>query len=235
MNQNSIPDLKYFLIPGRPKVGSPAMEIHNIAFEFWRNFWTDVFKKNGVADHPSADDFLRQDLISVILHENKVVSLHLYSFFDLALKATNEHSYFKDSYTEKAMQGMSTQGARHVMSMEYFSVAPEWQKKSIGLSIALTMLSLGIRIFTRSQADMLLGVSRVDVGVAKLSYEIGGLPLDQGLILHGTPCDIVGCPRGLERFPRGEAENRLGETLWNQRLELAQAPNEHAFPLKKVA
>jgi hypothetical protein len=47
-------------LSGRPKVGSPALEVHNIAFEFWMQFWTAVFKKNGLVEKPNADDFLRQ-------------------------------------------------------------------------------------------------------------------------------------------------------------------------------
>jgi|GEM_PF-6909283 len=227
--------LKYYLIPGRPKVGSPALEVHNVAFEFWMQFWTAVFKKNGVVEKPNADDFLRQDLISVIMHDNKVAALHFYSYFDLALTASKSHSYFISSYTEKAMTEMRLQNVRHAMSMEYFSVAPEWQKKSHGVSLAVAMLSLGVRIFTRSQADMLLGVSRVDVGVAKLSYEIGGLPLDQNIQLHGTPCDLVGCPKGHERLPNGPQENRLADELWSKRLELPPFVSESRFPLKKVA
>jgi hypothetical protein len=138
-------------------------------------------------------------LISVILHENKVAALHLYSYFDLALSASKSHSYFTSSYTEKAMKEMQLQNARHVMSMEYFSVA------------------------------------RVDVGVAKLSYEIGGLPLDQNIQLHGTPCDLVGCPKGHERLPNGPLENRLADELWSKRLELPPFVSENRFPLKKVA
>lgn len=216
-------------------MGSPVMEIHNIAFEFWINFWSEVFKRNGVTERPNADDFLRQDLISVVMHDQRIVALHFYSFFDLNLSAARNHSYFKNSFTPKAMQAMDKHAARHVMTMEYFTVAPEWQRMAQGVSIAVSMVCLGLRIFTRSQADMFLGVSRCDVGVAKLGYEIGCLPLDTGIMLHGTPVDLQGCLRGHERYPIAGAENALAAELWNHRLELSPSVAENPFPLKKVA
>ncbi len=227
--------LRYYLIPGRPKVGSPAIEVHNLAFKFWMDHFTSAFKKNGVPERPCPDDFLRQDLISVLMHDQRVVGLHSYTFFDLNLEAARKHSYFTESFTETAMRNMDRHGGRYVMTMESLSVAPDWQRKARGVSLAVTLVCLGLRVFGKSNADMFLGTSRIDVGVARLGYEVGCLPLDTGVIVHGIPCDLQGCLRGHEQFPRGEMENTLANELWNKRLEFSGAFPESFFPPKRAA
>lgn len=235
MNQGSLSNsLHYFIFPGRPKVGSPAIEIHNLAFDFWMKSWTEVFQQNGVADKPNPDEFLRQDLISALVLGDKVIALHAYSFFDLTLNAARSHSYFS-SFTPKAMENIARQGSRHVMTMGHFSVAPDFRKRAQGVSVAYTLLCLSTRIFTRSQADMWLTTARADNGAANMAYKMGCLQLDTGVMMHGTPCDLQGCPRGHERFVGGELELALADEMWNKRVELVPAYSEAAFPLKKVA
>ena len=39
-----IPKLEYTILSGR---GSENVELHNTAFSYWKNFWTNVFKELG--------------------------------------------------------------------------------------------------------------------------------------------------------------------------------------------
>jgi hypothetical protein len=86
-------------------------------------------------------------------------------------------------------------------------------------SLAATLLSLGFKVFEQSQADIALGVCRVDLGVAKLCYDAGGIPLDKNLTLHGVPCDLVGILQGQQKPYRSPAENELAAQLWGNRID----------------
>lgn len=215
--------LKYILIPGKPAFGSPAAEIHNLAFEFWMQFWTAVFKKNGVNEKPNPDDFLRQDRISVLMHGKEVIALHAYSYFDRGLGAARSHSYFAQSFTQKSIATLESLGAKRLMSMEYFSVSPQWRSPTLGVSLAAIITCLGFKVFEQSGADALLGISRVDVGVAKMSYDFGAVALDKNVPLHGTPCDLIAILRGQQRPYRDEAENELAAFFWATRTDYTQS------------
>lgn len=216
--------LRYVVIPGKPSFGSPSVEIHNRAFEFWLKLWTDVLNKISKGEKPNPDDFLRQDKISLLMRGDEVVALHAYTFFDLNQKAARSHSYFGHSYTEKAMKEMERLGARTAMSFEHFSVSPEWRSGAAGISVATTLLQLGFKTFGESQADIALGVCRVDVGVAKMCYDAGGVPLDKGLTLHGVPVDLVGILQGKQRLAKDQAENELANYFWQNREDYTELP-----------
>lgn len=216
--------LQYFLLPAKPPFGSPATEIQNLAFEFWMQQWKRVFEKISPGEKPKADDFLRQDYMSVVMHGSQVVALHFYSFFDLQQKAAQAHSYFANSYTPTALKVMEEKGAKSTMSFEYFTVSPEWRNSASGISLAATLLCLGFKVFEESGADVALGVCRVDVGVAKLCYDAGGIPLDKNLTLHGVPCDLVGIFQGQQKPYKDPEENALAEYLWKTRQDFTPAP-----------
>lgn len=216
--------LRYALIPGKPPLGAAGelVDLHDRAFRFWSELWSETFAGLGTGEQPDVDGFLRQDLISVVLQEDDVVALHLYTFFDLALEAARQHSYFTQSFTPRAMDEIRRSGARTAMTFEYFCLAPAWRNAQAGLSLAATLLHVGFAIFARSGADIALGVCRVDVGVAKLCYDAGGMPLDRDLVLHGAPCDLIGLLQGRQRPYRRAAENELAARLWQERRDFSR-------------
>jgi hypothetical protein len=138
------------------------------------------------------------------------------------MESNREHSFFRRAFNDEAMKAMDSHGARRIMTWEFFSVAPQWQGKSNGFSLGTVLLSIGIKSFLASQADMLVGVGRVDVGAAKMAYALGGVALGPTIQLHGIPTDLVGISRNSATITKKPIERAIVETIWNHRLDLFQ-------------
>lgn len=216
--------LQYVVIAPKLGPGDPSIDLCNEAFRFWSGFWPDVLREVGAKDTLSADQFRRHDAFSLILHQNKIVGMHAYTFFNLALHGDRTHSFFEDTFTPKAMNAMDQMGAQYVMTKEYFAVAKEWQGKSKGVSMGVVLLSLSQHFFLESSADMWIGAGRADIGVAKLVYSMGGVPLDQGLSIHGCATDLIGVPRARNKFVGSDDDKALVKMLWDKRDIRCQLP-----------
>lgn len=219
MNDLAKHGLKYHLLRAKPPFKSPSTPLHNKAFEFWVSQWTHELAKISPNEKLNADEFLRQDYMSVVTHGSEVVALHFYSLFDLAQDAARSHSYFGASYSPRAMEALKKHGVRWAMSFEYFTVAPQWRGSAAGFSLAATLLGLGLKFFGELGADAALGICRIDLGVAKLCYSAGAVTLDSNQIIHGVACDLVGIMQGSQKPYRREEENLLADSLWSDRVD----------------
>lgn len=209
--------LEYLVLDTQLLPGDPSTRLHNQAFAFWSGFWNDVYKAVGTADRTNADQFRRHNAFSLIVHQGVPIAMHAYTFFNLELDADRSHSFFTNSFTPKAMKAMDQAGMKHVMTMEYFSVAKEWQKRSRDVAMGIVLLSLSQKFFLETTADTWIGVPRADIGVAKLCYSMGAVPLDQGLTLHGAKSDIIGVPRNQAKWVGSDADKALVQSLWEKR------------------
>jgi len=212
--------LQYYLLPGRPPVGFSHQALYDEAYRFWKRFWTEVLQKNGSAEQLNGDDFRRQDCFAVLVHSGKIVALMGYTFFDLASAADREHSYFRHFYTPKAIGELESLGIRRVMTVEFFSVDPEWRAGRLGVSLGAVMGELALRFAVSQDVDAALGVVRSDNGVAYLARQLGGVMLDQDVRIYETPCDLAAfLPARIRRFPSAQI-NRLTDQFWGNRIDI---------------
>jgi hypothetical protein len=226
--------LQYTVLGSRLKPEDPSTALHNQAFEFWRGFWDEVYLSVGSAEKTNPDQFRRLDALSVISNRGRIIALHGYTFFNLDQQCDRHHSFFAGSFTPKAMRAMDDLGMRYVMTMEYFSVAPEWRKRSHDVAMGLVLLSLSQKFFLETEAEMWIGAPRADIGVAKLCYSMGATALDQGLMLHGAKTDLIGVPRHDAKWVGSEADKALVESLWEKR-DLRWQPETGAPSLRRAA
>jgi hypothetical protein len=214
---------RYVSLPGKSSPDLFALAWHNRAFEFWLRSWTEVLRVQD-GSQPDVDDFLRQDRLTLIYQEtgddcpeSRIVAFHAYTFFDLRQAAARCHSYFKRYYSDRAMAELSRRGLHRLMTMEYFSVAPELRGRRPGPSLVGAVVSLGLRVFEDVGADAIVSVARADIGVARMAYRFGAIPLDQNLNFHNTSCDLIAILQG-EQKPHDDSETRaLAEELWSHK------------------
>src|SRR4051812_4717668 len=89
----SLEECRYVLLPGKSTwLNSLNSELHEKAFSYWKAFWTELMASFGERRTFSSDSFLRQDIVSCLLHENDIVALHFYSIFDIEKKTSLDHS-----------------------------------------------------------------------------------------------------------------------------------------------
>lgn len=155
--------------------------------------------------------------MSLLQHGEKMLGMHCYTIFNMEIAADREHSFFTNAFTPKAMSTLDRMKMQTLMTMEYFAVAKDWQKKSHKAAMGVVLLSLSQRFFLELGMDMWIGIPRADIGVAKLCYSMGALALDQGISIHGVPSDIIGVPREKAQFVGSEDDQKLVEKLWAKR------------------
>jgi len=211
--------LSYHLLPGKPYPGFQDGALHDRAFQFWHRFWTKVLSDNGTDLKPNPDEFLRQDVIGVLEHRGETVALHAHSYFDLGAAGPKEHSYFRRFYTEAYLSALRDRGAEQVLSMEMYSVLPEWRTPSVGVSLAAVMIGLGVKLAQAWNLDASIGVARVDAGVDRLVQEQGAVVLGEDVQLFNTPCKQIAFFREAMRPHPREKVAELVNHFWNQRTD----------------
>lgn len=189
LKQNeSAPSYRYILMPGQVPMNFPHVHLHNKAFKYWRSFWTDVFNEISPGEKVRDSDFYRQKWIAVLMDEQQIVALHLYSFFNLDSDAALATEYLASNYTIEDQNVLEAKGIRSVMSMEYLTIDPQYQRgKKTSLPISILMIGLGYRVLQDSGYDSMIAPCRCDVKVDKKAELFGAIELRSPFMLHGVP------------------------------------------------
>lgn len=210
--------IHFTLMPGKPGPGFESHSLYNQAYGFWKDFWNSVYHENGTDHVVRPDDFLRQDWISVLSQDGRIIGLHTYTLFDLKLLAAREHSYFARGYTDKFMDALKERNVNYVMTLEFFSMGKGWRAPKLGLSLAAVLAGLGITKVSRELGvDAIISVIRSDIGVDRMAREFGAISLDSNVPVHGTPCELMAF---LSRDIRSHSDPRVNELVddfWNRR------------------
>ncbi len=211
--------LKYFQVPGTPPPGYRQTELHDRAYRFWLDFWTQVLKKNRTDKAPNPDDFLRQTVVGFLESQGEIVALHAHSFFDTGCVGTRAHSYFSRYFSDDYLKSLHAQGANTLLSMELYSVLKAWRSPKIGVSLASVMIGLGVKLAQEWNVDAAVGIARVDVGVDRLVQEQGAVVVGDVRRIYNTPCkQIAFFPQAMRPHPSADVSH-LVEAFWNQRTD----------------
>lgn len=226
-------DLKYFILPGKPPVDFRHRSLHKETYKFWKSFWTAALER--VEARPTllrSDDFFRQEFIAVFLHCDQVIGLQAYTRFHLDDDATRNHSYFRKYFEEADWNRLNDLHLNHVMTMEYFSIDPEWRASRLKVSLGFVMAMLGLRLARAVDVEGVLTAARVEVSAANMAYELGATTLRGGLQIFGKATDLVYWTIDAIRPSRHIYENELAELFWSQRIDttnLLPQNESHSF------
>lgn len=220
MDFRPVDSLQYVLIPGKPGLYGVGKDLHDKAFVFWKSFWESVLREIGAENAElHSDDFLRHEIIALLMHHDEVVAQHAYCFFDLDLSATPTHSFIAKYFDETLRARLAAKKLRHVMSLEFLAVSPEWRSSKAGLSLAAVVIALGCRVGLAAGLDGMIAAARADVPVAKLGYQMGALPIRQGILVHGKPTDMLFWDRQSVKGLEDLRMRDLTEKLWASRID----------------
>lgn len=220
MQAPHVSDIKYIVLPGR-FCESSYLPLYNKAFDFWKQNWTDVFKQLGTSKVPSADDFFRQDFIPVILHQDRIVAIHLYTLYDMRTDRTLGHSYLAHNFTPEYFSILKGKGLEKVMSMESLFIDPAYRKSLVGVQFAEVLICLGQRLFEQyTDAEAIIAPARQDVKVSVIAQPIGFKIIQPDITLNNVPVDLVLCRRGEPAHSPNELTRFYTEALW-RKLEFA--------------
>lgn len=232
----------YEILAGR----SPFDQYESVArkeiFTAWFNLWDAVYKAQGSDFRPKPDEFLRQDLITCIRYKGQPAAMHLYSFYDLNCAVTSGCHYF-EFFNSDYMQKIKSRGVNVAMSMEYFTVVPEFRKSIVGVSLGAIVANLGTNVFRASGADVIIAPARKDLKVDQTAYAMGFECIQADTMQRGFPCDMIACFQGKQTPLEDFESRRLVSHLWSTvnvwpsatRYIVGHSEFSHNDPIRKIA
>lgn len=235
MNDIKARSLRYSQLPGTPYPGFALGGLHDRTFQFWMDFWTQLFRSNGSSALPNPDDFLRQEAIGVLEHDGEIVGLHGHGYFDLSLAAPRKSSYFARYFGEAFYETLRRRGAERVLSMETYALRPEWRQQALGVSLASVMIGLSLRVAEAWRVDASVGIARIDIGVHRFVQAQGGVFAGPEVQVYNTPCRPVAIFAADVRPHPKAAVNSLVERFWRNRVDALPPMAPKTTPLKKTA
>jgi hypothetical protein len=219
MNHLQVGDFQYLLLPGKCPPNASFSSLYNDVYDIWKSTWVDLFKQSGALDELMADDFRRADIITVITYKGKVAACHFYSFFDIRQPVVRDLTYFTH-FPQTAVDKLLERGADYCMSMEYLTVHPDCRKSKIGVSLASVLLSIGLKTMTEHGGIAAIGSARTEVGVSDITYQLGAICLEKGIIRANYPCDLVAIVKDDIKVIPDLPMQRLIKHLWETRTDL---------------
>jgi hypothetical protein len=215
-------DFSYLILTGKSAFHPEETDLRNRVFRAWFELWDQTYKAAGSDYTLTSDEFVRQNLVTVILDRDKIAALHLYSFFDLQSQSDLQTKYFH-FFTDSYLSQLREKNVRSVMSMEFLSVMPEYRKSRIGLSLGSVIIQLGSYVFAEAQADAIVAPARLDLGVDRMAHDIGFVSLEKNTHQRGFQCDLIACFQGQQKPSENFMVHRMAQNLWKTRTVLSSA------------
>lgn len=213
--------LRYILLPGKCRPSFNRTDLYNKTYLYWKEFWTEVLRSLHSVQSMTGDDFLRQDVIGVVVSGEEIVGMHLYNFFCFDYEAHRDHSYLKTNYPEPFFESLQEFNAQYVMSMEYLTVSPSWRKSITGYSMANVLVGLGLNVLKDKGADAFIAVARNDLKISQLGFEFGARSVIANIIKHNVSCDLLTGLSNEVRPAKDEKVRSIVNQLWESRQDLS--------------
>jgi hypothetical protein len=225
MSKFDLNKMQYVVLPGKFYSDSPFIELQNKVYRFWKNIWKDVFTEVGSPNSLVPDDFLRQDMISAILYDNEVIACHLYTLFNIDQDVTRDHRYFS-IFTPDVMEVFKERQAKHLMSIEFLTVHPEWRKTSaLGFPFGLAMCEVTTRMIVKINPDAAVAPARKQNKVDEVAYSLGFECLKKNVNRGNLDCDLIALFPKNAKFSKDPLIEQVVTHLWTHRIEVTENLN----------
>lgn len=207
-----------YLLPTRPLFPFSKADLLNKTFDAWKKCWLEVEAKTDFTF--DEDDFYRQDVIlSVVAPNEEIIGCHLYSFFNLENKCSNNSSFFK-KFNSQYYNFLATSKIYNSFSIEYLTVTKKFRgNKDIPMGRAI--ISLSSQVLLESNFDGILAQTRDDLKVNKMTEESGGKIISSGFKMNGIDGSFVAFTKDSIKESPLTGVRDFKTSTWSRRLDLA--------------
>lgn len=228
-----IEHLRYYLLPAANPLPEHR-QLHDNAYKLWGDVWRETYAQLSLPVSSLEGEFVRQDLIACIAHEDDPLAIHLYSFFSLSSLAARQHPYLARNYPELFFARLAKQGVGEVMSMEYMTVHPDYRKGKSSVHVAVVLGALAMETLKSFGCDAAIAPARRDHKVHEMAHQHGGESVIANVSNHNVACDLVMCHRDrVVEHPSPEVR-QLVRKLWDGRA-YSQSCRPAVSPDRKAA
>ena|GEM_PF-5651530 len=211
-------DISCSILPGRYTTPVPLPPLYNAAYEYWKVTWTAFFEKAGSG--PGAlniENFMRHSFVITLHRGDKIAAMLLASQFHLQAETTYDHPCIKP-FPAAIHEHLRSRGQGLCLTAEYMSVARDFRRELMGISLAEVLSGLLVRIFQEQKIDVALAATvrsaKVDQICKKLGYEELG-----SYLKIGVDCIMLYTTQEKCREHPDPAVASLVSELWEQRRD----------------
>lgn len=215
--------LNYTILPNTDEAHSAYLNLFNEVYGFWKQYWGETIKQMG---GPALDQsqILRQDLISILTWQNKIVGTHFYSVFDWRLDLTKESDYFSQVASELDNYCISKKVNR-ILTQEYLCVSPEFRKSISQVSVPEVIISLALKIMDYMDCEATVGTVRAGApSVDRICKQINATLMETNVFRYSQPHKFfIANNKEVQSLANPEL-NSLVIKLWEQKTDLSLVP-----------
>jgi len=183
-------EIEYRLLNPRGPASAPL----SAAYAVWHEVWLSTLRELDGLKQLGSDEFTRQDEVGVIMHGEECVSVTGIRWLDLSQRMFMEDSYFSTwpSHCLDALRGRAVGvSSNTVLALDWRGGRIEPTSDSaIPMAIKEATISLSLRRFMDSSAELFVGVARNNRSMERVANDLGGRRIGQ-IRLHGEDSDIM--------------------------------------------
>ncbi len=209
--------LQYHLICNKSFPTSADLEIRNRVYSLWKSNWEKIYADQGAHHVPTADDFTRHDLLSVLMtDQDQLVGFSCHTFLDFHELSTYDRDYFS-MFGKNYSQALKAMKIDRVMTFESLVVRPEFQRNTWGLPLGRLIMRLNSYMLSETSAEAMMAVARKDNGVSQNLTVLGYQMIESDKICRGFPCDLQTLSRGRHLLEINDKTEPHAGNLWQMR------------------
>lgn len=163
-----MPKFNYAIVPLQ-QVCETQQELVNDIYTIWKNTFGRVLENAGA--ELDIGDFFRSHNAGVLTYQEEVVAFNLFTNFNFQLHAHRDHPYFK-SLDSDLIEAVTSKSGK-VMTMEYFTVSPQWRKQNKEIHWGEILAGLGLQYMDQSCVELGVGTPRTDLKVDQMCERLG--------------------------------------------------------------
>lgn len=164
----SMPKFNYTVV-SLQEICDTQLALVNDIYKIWKQTFGRVLERAGVA--LDIGDFFRCHNAGVLTYQDEVVAFNLFTNFNFQLEAHRDHPYFK-GLDPSVIDAVIAKSGK-VMTMEYFTVAPQWRKQNREIHWGEILAGLGLNYMDNSAVELGVGTPRKDLKVDQMCARLG--------------------------------------------------------------
>ena len=218
-------DLKLVIMSGRPDPKRSSHPSYGLGYTHFKQTWERICNRPNRPANYSGFGFFRQDYILQIESKGEVVGQTAATHYRTDDLVAQDLPVF-ECWLGEPFDALKAQGLKSLLSLEFTSIAKEYQPRKIEFNYYKVLINLSILMVKETGSQGIFGHPRRLTKTNKLIEQVGCTPLGYKKDKWGVAVDLYyGRIENLVPFPDVTAL-RITNELWSTREDLTGASYE---------
>jgi hypothetical protein len=182
-----ITSLKYVVLPGKYFEKKYRYE-YNSLFHFWKNQWSKAYQEIQLEHLVDETEFCRHEEVTGLFLNGQVIAVALTDFLKTDCPVQSKHKNF-DNFNSSILDCISKLSNQNpIRTVNYLAIDGNYRNI---YSIADIVVGLALLRTSELKNAILIGHSRNSRKTNELGYRLGGIPIQQNVLVNGELSDFM--------------------------------------------